>query len=216
MASRRSESTQGTRRRRRRGLLLTPSSDRAGQRGRALSAVRAVACALRAAIGHRSLVLPRASESPPTAGACTDPANGRPVERSKQQSRRRRRSVPPLRNLSTLTRRTQTSAFTNRQNSQPPRKRRWRLLLSTGSSSAGRSCFRSAAGTSTGTGRALLRADSALGARERSAAKLDAPGAGQPLGCCKQESSSRAAGVALPLSGQRQSRLWVLRRAARC
>jgi hypothetical protein len=64
-------------------------------------------------------VLSRASESPPTAGACTGPANGRPVERSKQQSRRRWRSVPPLRNLSTLTRRTQTSAFTNTQNSRP-------------------------------------------------------------------------------------------------
>ena len=31
------------------------------------------------------------------------------------------------------------------------------------------------------------------------AAKLDAPSTSQPLGCCKQESSSRAAGVALPL-----------------
>jgi hypothetical protein len=40
------------------------------------------------------LALSRASESPPTAGACTGPANGRPFERSKQQSRRRRRSVP--------------------------------------------------------------------------------------------------------------------------
>jgi hypothetical protein len=29
-----------------------------------------------------------------------------------------------------------------------------------------------------------------FGARERSAAKLDAPSASQPLGCCKQESSS--------------------------
>jgi hypothetical protein len=37
-------------------------------------------------------------------------------------------------------------------------------------------------------------------ARERSTAKLDAPSASQALGCCKHESSSRAAGVALPLS----------------
>jgi hypothetical protein len=67
-----------------------------------------------------SLADSRASESPPTAGACTDPANGRPFERSKQQSRRRKRSVPPLRNLSTLTRRTQTSAFTKTRAPRQP------------------------------------------------------------------------------------------------
>ena len=58
-------------------------------------------------------------------------------------------------------RRSQSAPFTNRQYSQPPRRRRWRLLLSTGSGSAGRSCFRSAAATSTGTSRALLRAECA-------------------------------------------------------
>lgn len=61
-----------------------------------------------------------------------------------------------------------TAACTHRQNSQPPRKRPWRLLFSAGFSSAGRSCSSSAAGISTGTGRAPL-------------ARQQAP-AGAPLG----------------------------------
>jgi hypothetical protein len=82
-----------------------------------------------------SLADSRASESPPTAGARMGPANGRPFERSKQQSRRRRRSVPPLRNLSTLTRRTQTSAFTKTQHSRWLRSPVVTLLLPVGSGS---------------------------------------------------------------------------------
>jgi 2-polyprenyl-6-methoxyphenol hydroxylase-like FAD-dependent oxidoreductase len=52
-------------------------------------------------------------------------------------------------------------ACTNQRASQLPRKRRWRLLLSTGSGSARRSCFRPATGISTFTVRALLRAERA-------------------------------------------------------
>jgi hypothetical protein len=48
--------------------------------------------------------------------------------------------------------------------------------------------------------RALLSAESEHDARERTTNELDAPSASQALGCCKHESSSRAAGVALPLS----------------
>ena len=59
----------------------------------------------------RPLLLSRASESPPTAGACTDPANGRPFERSKQQSRRRRRSVPHRNELGHLACANHTSAL---------------------------------------------------------------------------------------------------------
>ena len=44
-----------------------------------------------------------------------------------------------------------------------------------------------------------LHADGGHDARGRSPAELDAPGASQALGCCKHDSSSRAAGVALPL-----------------
>jgi hypothetical protein len=43
-------------------------------------------------------------------------------------------------------------------------------------------------------------ADSEHDARELSTAELDAPGASQALGCCKQESSTRGVGVTLPLS----------------
>jgi hypothetical protein len=50
----------------------------------------------------------------------------------------------------------------------------------------------------------LLRDDSEHEARERSTAELDAPSASQALGCCKHESSSRAADVALPLPGHNQ------------
>jgi hypothetical protein len=46
----------------------------------------------------------------------------------------------------------------------------------------------------------LVCAESGLDARERSTAELGAPGASQEPGCCKLESSSRAAGVSLPLS----------------
>jgi hypothetical protein len=60
-------------------------------------------------------MLPRASESPPTAGACTDPANGRPFEQSKQQSRRRRRSVPHRNELGHLACANHTSALSSRQ-----------------------------------------------------------------------------------------------------
>jgi len=53
-----------------------------------------------------------------------------------------------------------------------------------------------------------LSADSEHDARERSAAELDAHSATQALGCCKHESSSRAAGVRLPLpdKGSRDDR----------
>jgi hypothetical protein len=62
-----------------------------------------------------SLPQSRASESPPTAGACTGPANGRPVERSKQQSRRRWRSVPRLRRSGSSRALPLTSAITNQR-----------------------------------------------------------------------------------------------------
>jgi hypothetical protein len=48
----------------------------------------------------------------------------------------------PLRNLNTLTRRSETPASTNLQNSKPLRISRRRLLLSAGSSDAPRACFR--------------------------------------------------------------------------
>jgi hypothetical protein len=48
----------------------------------------------------------------------------------------------------------------------------------------------------------LHRADSEHDARGLSTAELDVPGASQELGCCKHGSSSRAVGVALPLSDQ--------------
>jgi hypothetical protein len=44
------------------------------------------------------------------------------------------------------------------------------------------------------------RADGEHDARERSTTELDAPSASQALGCCKHESSSRAADVARPLA----------------
>jgi hypothetical protein len=49
------------------------------------------------------------------------------------------------------------------------------------------------------TPRVSLYAESEHDARERATAELDAPSASQALGCCKHQSSSRAAGVALPL-----------------
>jgi hypothetical protein len=78
------------------------------------------ACAFGRTGACRSLALPRASESPPTAGACTDPANGRPFERSKQQSRRRRRSVPHRNELGHLACANHTSALSPKQ---PPARR---------------------------------------------------------------------------------------------
>jgi hypothetical protein len=88
------------------GLASSPSCERAGQHRRGLF----ISCAptldplvlLSGRAARPSLVQSRASESPPTAGACAGPANGRPVERSKQQSRRRRRSVPHRNDLGTL------------------------------------------------------------------------------------------------------------------
>jgi hypothetical protein len=74
-----------------------------------------------------SLADSHASESPPTAGACTDPANGRPVERSKQQSRRRRRSVPHRNDRGTLIDSRARFPFVAGPGAWP-----WRLLLLTG------------------------------------------------------------------------------------